>query len=107
MVNWQLVYTTQAMKDAKKISSAGLRPKAETLLDILKRNPFQNLPPYEKLIGDLAVACSLRGLPLKLEIILSYCTKRYVSPDASCPPTFLEKFQPTPHMDRKRKGGEE
>ena len=60
MVAWQLVYTRQAQKDAKKLSSAGLRPKAEELLKILEKNPFQNPPPYEKLVGDLAGACSRR-----------------------------------------------
>lgn len=60
MVSWQLVYTKQAQKDAKKISSSGLRLKAETLLEILKKNPFQNPPPFEKLVGDLAGAYSRR-----------------------------------------------
>jgi len=57
---WKLVYTKQALKDAKKLSSSGLRAKAEELLDILSRNPYQNPPPYEKFIGDLAGACSRR-----------------------------------------------
>ncbi|MBI1864913.1 MAG: Txe/YoeB family addiction module toxin [Nitrospirae bacterium] len=57
---WQLVYTKQAQKDAKKLSSSGLRPKAEALLAILSRNPFQNPPPFEKLVGDLAGAYSRR-----------------------------------------------
>lgn len=59
-MSWQLVFTKQAQKDAKKLSSAGLRPKAEALLEILRINPFQNPPPYEKLAGDLAGACSRR-----------------------------------------------
>lgn len=59
-MSWQLVFTRQAQKDAKKLSSAGLRPKAEALLDILRKNPFQSPPPYEKLVGDLAGACSRR-----------------------------------------------
>ena len=59
-MSWQLVFTKQAQKDAKKLSSAGLRPKAEALLEILRKNPFQNPPPYEKLVGDLAGACSRR-----------------------------------------------
>jgi toxin YoeB len=59
-VSWQLVFTKQAQKDAKKLSSAGLRPKAEALLDVLRKNPFQNPPPYEKLVGDLAGAYSRR-----------------------------------------------
>lgn len=50
----------QAQKDAQKLSSAGLRPKAEALLAILSKNPFQNPPPYEKLVGDLEGAYSRR-----------------------------------------------
>ncbi|OGS40146.1 MAG: toxin of toxin-antitoxin system [Elusimicrobia bacterium RIFOXYD12_FULL_66_9] len=57
---WKLVFTKQAQKDAKKLSCAGLRPKAEALLEVLRKNPFQNPPPYEKLIGDLAGAYSRR-----------------------------------------------
>ncbi len=57
---WQLVFTKQAQKDALKLAAAGLRSKAEKLLDILRNNPFQNPPPYEKLVGDLAGAYSRR-----------------------------------------------
>ena len=57
---WRVVFTKQAQKDAKKLSSAGLKPKAEELLNILRQNPFQNPPPYEKLVGDLAGAYSRR-----------------------------------------------
>lgn len=60
LVSWQLYYTRQAQKDAKKLSAAGLHSRAQLLLDILKKNPFQNPPPYEKLIGDLAGAYSRR-----------------------------------------------
>jgi len=60
MVKWRIVYTRQAQKDAKKIAAAGLRQKAEKLLEILSENPFQTPPPYEKLIGDLSGACSRR-----------------------------------------------
>ena len=59
-MSWQLVYAKQALKDAKKLSASGLRPKAEQLLAILERDPFQNPPPYEKLVGDLAGAYSRR-----------------------------------------------
>jgi toxin YoeB len=59
-VSWQLVFTKQAQKDAKKLSSAGLRPKAEALLEVLRKNPLQNPLPYEKLVGDLAGAYSRR-----------------------------------------------
>lgn len=57
---WRLFYTKQAQKDAKKLSAAGLRRKAETLLALLSKNPFQTPPPYEKLVGDLAAAYSRR-----------------------------------------------
>jgi Txe/YoeB family toxin of toxin-antitoxin system len=59
-VSWQLFYTKQAQKDAKKLASAGLKPKAEGLLKVLESNPFQNPPPFEKLVGDLAGAYSRR-----------------------------------------------
>jgi Txe/YoeB family toxin of toxin-antitoxin system len=52
-VKYQLVFTKLAAKDSKKLSNAGLRPKAEKLLEIISENPFQNPPPYEKLTGDL------------------------------------------------------
>ncbi len=53
---WRVVFTNQAQKDAKKLVSAGLRSKAEKLLDILRKNPYQIPPPFEKLIGDLSGA---------------------------------------------------
>ena len=59
-MSWQVVFTKQAQRDAKKLSASGLRPKAETLLKILERNPFQNPPPFEKLVGDLEGAYSRR-----------------------------------------------
>ena len=60
MVNWQIVYTKQAQKDARKLSALGLRSKAELLLEILRVNPFQTSPHFEKLVGDLEGAYSLR-----------------------------------------------
>jgi Txe/YoeB family toxin of toxin-antitoxin system len=59
-VSWRLVYTKQARKDARKIRATGLRPKAEQLLEIPANNPYQSPPPFEKLVGDLAGACSRR-----------------------------------------------
>ncbi len=59
-MRYLVVFTKQAQKDAKKLASAGLKPKAQFLLDILAGDPFQNPPPYEKLIGDLAGAYSRR-----------------------------------------------
>ena len=60
LVNWLIVYTKQAQKDSKKISSSNLVPQAKRLLDILAENPFQNPPPYERLVGDLEGAYSRR-----------------------------------------------
>ena len=57
---WTLVYAQQAQKDAKKLASTHLKAKAQKLLDILTKNPYQNPPPYEKLVGDLAGAYSRR-----------------------------------------------
>ncbi|MFH1860163.1 MAG: Txe/YoeB family addiction module toxin [bacterium] len=59
-MSWQLVFTKQAQKDAKKIVASGLRPKAEILLDILRKDPFQQPPPLEKLVGNLKGAYSRR-----------------------------------------------
>lgn len=57
---WRIVFTKQAQKDAKKLAAAGLRPKAEKLLEILHENPYQTPPPFEKLLGDLSGAYSRR-----------------------------------------------
>jgi len=57
---WRIVFTKQAHKDAKKLAAGGLRPKAEKLLDILRENPYQTPPPFEKLLGDLSEAYSRR-----------------------------------------------
>jgi Txe/YoeB family toxin of toxin-antitoxin system len=60
LVSWRLVFTKQAQKDAKDISQSGLKPQASRLLDVLREDPFQNPPPYEKLMGDLSGAYSRR-----------------------------------------------
>ena len=60
MVNWRLVFTKQAKKDAQKIAQSGLKPQANRLLDLLKEDPYRNPPPYEKLVGDLSGAYSRR-----------------------------------------------
>jgi len=59
-VSWELVYSKQALKDAKKLKASGLKPRAGELLEILKSDPLQNPPSFEKLIGDLASAYSRR-----------------------------------------------
>lgn len=59
-MSWTIVYSKQAIKDAKKLKAAGLKPKAEALLAVLRADPLQNPPPFEKLVGDLAGAYSRR-----------------------------------------------
>jgi Txe/YoeB family toxin of toxin-antitoxin system len=60
VVTWTLVFTSQAQRDAKKLAAAGLKLKAQRLLDILRTNPYQTPPRFEKLVGDLAGAYSRR-----------------------------------------------
>ena len=60
MNDWNLVYTRQAQKDAKRLAASGLREKAQKLLDLLAKDPFSKPPPFEKLVGDLAGAYSRR-----------------------------------------------
>ena len=59
-MSWQLVFAKHAQKDAPKLASVVLKPKAQELLALIQANPFQNPPPYEKLVGDLAGAYSRR-----------------------------------------------
>ena len=59
-MSWELIYTNQAKKDAKKISRSGLKNQAKKLLEILENDPFQTPPPFEKLVGDLTGAYSRR-----------------------------------------------
>lgn len=59
-MTWRIVFTKQARKDAKKLSASSLREQAEVLLDILRHNPYQSPPPFEKLVGDLSGAYSRR-----------------------------------------------
>ena len=59
-MNWTLVYTSQARKDAKKLASSGLKPQAQRLLAVLAEDPYRTPPRFERLVGDLAGACSRR-----------------------------------------------
>lgn len=59
-MTWEIVFTKQAQKDAKKLASSGLKNKAKKLLDIIQKDPYKNPPPYEKLVGDLSGAYSRR-----------------------------------------------
>ena len=60
MVSWQIVFAKHAVKDAKKLAASGLKQRAQELLAVLANDPFQNPPPFEKLVGDLAGAYSRR-----------------------------------------------
>jgi toxin YoeB len=60
VVSWKLVFTKQAQRDAKKLARSSLKPQAQRLLQILRSNPYKTPPPFEKLVGDLAGACSRR-----------------------------------------------
>ena len=60
MVNWSVVYAKQALKDAKKVKACGLKEKAQALLEVLASDPFQNPPPFDKLVGDLSGTYSRR-----------------------------------------------
>ncbi len=59
-MSWAVVFAKHAQKDAQKIAASGLKAKAQELLAVIRQNPFQNPPPYEKLVGDLAGAYSRR-----------------------------------------------
>ena len=59
-MKWELYFTRQARRDARKLAASGLRARAQQLLDIIQENPLQNPPPYERLVGDLAGAYSRR-----------------------------------------------
>ena len=60
MKAWAVVFAKQAVTDARKLAAAGLKPKAQALLDVLRQDPFQNPPPFEKLVGGLEGAYSRR-----------------------------------------------
>jgi toxin YoeB len=60
-VSWRVLYTKQAQKDARRLAAAGLKDKAQALLDVLAEDPFRSPPPFEKLVGDLRGACARRS----------------------------------------------
>jgi Txe/YoeB family toxin of toxin-antitoxin system len=74
VVNWEVVYAKQAMKDAKKLAASGLKQKAQELLAVLVDDPFRNPPPFEKLVGDLAGAYS-RRINIQHRIVYEVFTK--------------------------------
>jgi Txe/YoeB family toxin of toxin-antitoxin system len=59
-VSWRLVYTAHACRDSKRIAASGLKPKVQTLLEVLAADPFRMPPPFERLVGDVAGAFSRR-----------------------------------------------
>lgn len=77
MVKWKLVYTKQAQKDAKKLTSTGLHLKAQQILKIIEANPFDNTPPYEKLVGELEGAYS-RRINIQHRMVYQVYTKEKV-----------------------------
>ena len=77
MVKWELAFSKQALKDAKKIKAAGLKPRVEELLALLEKDPFQNPPSFEKLVGDLAGAYS-RRINIQHRLVYEVFTKERV-----------------------------
>jgi len=75
-VTWKIVYTKQAQKDAKKLASAGLKNKTKKPLDIIQKEPYQNPPPYEKLVGDLSGAYS-RRINIQHRLVYQICEKEH------------------------------
>ena len=73
-MSWEIVYAKQAMKDAKKLAARGLKPKAQKLLGVLASDPFQNPPPFERLVGDLTGAYS-RRINIQHRIVYEVFTK--------------------------------
>lgn len=77
MVNWDVVYSKHAMKDAKKLAASGLKSKAQELLAVLADDPFQNPPPFEKLVGDLAGTYA-RRINIQHRIVYEVFTKEKI-----------------------------
>jgi len=77
VVSWEVVYAKQALKDAKKLAASGLKPKAQEQLAVLANDPFQNPPPFEKLVGDLGGACS-RRINIQYRIVYEIFTKERI-----------------------------
>jgi len=76
-VSWELVYTKQAIKDARKLAESGLKTKTQVLLKVLKENPYKNPPPYEKLVGDLKGAYS-RRINIQHRLVYQVCEEEHV-----------------------------
>lgn len=74
-MTWTIVFAKHALKDAKKLAAAGLKPRTEELLKLLAEDPFRNPPPYEKLVGDLAGAWS-RRINIQHRLVYEVFTER-------------------------------
>ena len=77
MVKWKVVYTKQAQKDARKLSSSNLKPKAMNLIKLLEKNPFVNPPPFERLLGDLSGVIS-RRINIQHRLVYQVLEKEHV-----------------------------
>jgi toxin YoeB len=77
VVKWELAFSKQALKDAKKVKAAGMKPRVEELLALLEKDPFQNPPGFEKLVGDLAGAYS-RRINIQHRLVYEVFTKERV-----------------------------
>ena len=77
LVAWKIVFTRQARKDAKKLSACGKRPRTESLLKLLAKNPLQSPPPFEKLVGDLAGAYS-RRIDIQHRLVYELLTREHI-----------------------------
>ena len=84
-MTWNIAFTKQAHKDARKIAAVGLKAKAEELLDILQENPFKSPPPYHKLVGDLAGAYS-RRINIQHRLVYQVLEEEKVSRSSACRP---------------------
>jgi toxin YoeB len=76
-VTWELAYTKQAQKDAKKLAASGLKNKAQLVLEIIKNDPYQKPPPFEKLVGDLSGAYS-RRINIQHKLVYQVYEKEHV-----------------------------
>lgn len=74
---WQLVYSRQAQRDAKKLAAAGLKPKAEVLLELIAQDPFSTPPRFEKLVGDLS-GCYSRRITIQHRLVYEVLTDEHV-----------------------------
>jgi Txe/YoeB family toxin of toxin-antitoxin system len=76
-VSWRLVYTRAVQKDAKRLASAGLKEKAQAVLDLLEADPYRSPPPFEKLVGDLTGAYS-RRITIQHRLVYQILDKEHV-----------------------------